>query len=47
MLERDKEQDWRQDWKKGDVAGWVRLQVKAAGRYWPDIVLNLSKNASD
>lgn len=33
--------EWRQQWEKGDVAGWVRVQVKAADRYWPELIMQV------
>lgn len=35
------DQPWQQEWQKGDKARWVRLQVKAAGRYWPDLIMQV------
>ena len=32
---------WRQDWSKGDEAAWVRLQVKASDRYWPELIMQV------
>ncbi len=34
---------WRQDRERDEVPGWVRLQVKASGRYWPDIVMQVPR----
>jgi general secretion pathway protein J len=34
---------WRQGWQKGDVAGWVRLQVRASDRYWPDLIMQVPR----
>lgn len=33
--------DWQQQWEKGDVAGWVRLQLQAAGRFWPELIFQV------
>lgn len=33
--------EWLEQWEKGDVPGWVRLQVKAAGRYWPELIMQV------
>jgi general secretion pathway protein J len=33
--------DWRQEWAQGDKVGWVRLQVKAANRYWPELIMQV------
>ena len=38
---RDFRDDWQQQWEKGDVAGWVRVQVKAADRYWPELIVQV------
>jgi len=35
------DQSWQQEWVKGDRARWVRLQIKAAGRYWPEIIMQV------
>ena len=37
----DSQGDWRQQWEKGDKVGWVRLQVKAADRYWPELIMQV------
>ena len=37
----DYRDDWRREWRSGDVAGWVRLQVRAAGRYWPELIMQV------
>ncbi|MDH4042772.1 MAG: prepilin-type N-terminal cleavage/methylation domain-containing protein [Gammaproteobacteria bacterium] len=37
----DSQGDWRQQWQKGDKVGWVRLQVKAADRYWPELIMQV------
>jgi general secretion pathway protein J len=33
--------DWQQEWEKGDVVGWVRLQLRASDRYWPELVIQV------
>jgi general secretion pathway protein J len=33
--------DWRQQWERGDKVGWVRLQVKAGNRYWPELIMQV------
>jgi general secretion pathway protein J len=33
--------DWQQQWEKGDVAGWVRLQLQASNRYWPELIIQV------
>lgn len=35
--------EWLGDWEKGDVAGWVRLQIRAAGRYWPELIMQVPR----
>ena len=35
------DQPWQQEWVKGDKARWVRLQIKAAGRYWPELIMQV------
>jgi general secretion pathway protein J len=35
------DQPWQQEWEKGDKARWVRLQIKAAGRYWPELIMQV------
>lgn len=32
---------WRQDWEEGDELSWVRLQIKAAGRHWPELIMEV------
>jgi general secretion pathway protein J len=39
---REKYQDnWQRGWKEGDKVGWVRLQVKVAGRFWPELIMEV------
>ena len=38
---RDYRDDWQREWQRGDVAGWVRLQLRAAGRYWPELIMQV------
>lgn len=33
--------EWRAEWAKEDVAHWVRLQIRAAERYWPDLIMQV------
>ena len=35
--------DWQQQWEAGDEAGWVRLQVRTADRYWPELVIQVPR----
>lgn len=35
--------DWQRQWEKGDVAGWVRLQLRASDRYWPELVMQVPR----
>ena len=35
------DQPWQREWVKGDKARWVRLQIKAAGRYWPELIMQV------
>jgi general secretion pathway protein J len=37
------EDDWHQDWRPGDEAGWVRFHIRAAGRYWPDLIMQVPR----
>ena len=37
----DYRDDWQRDWQRGDVAAWVRLQVRAGGRYWPELIMQV------
>lgn len=37
----DYQGSWRGEWEKGDKAAWVRLQVKAGGRYWPELIMQV------
>jgi len=38
---KDYRDDWQREWRRGDEAGWVRLQVRAAGRYWPELIMQV------
>ena len=38
---KDYRDDWQREWRRGDVAGWVRLQIRAAGRYWPELIMQV------
>lgn len=33
--------EWQREWRPGDVAGWVRLQIRTAGRYWPELIMQV------
>ena len=33
--------EWQSQWEKGDKVGWVRLQVRAANRYWPELIMQV------
>ena len=33
--------EWRQDWAREDTALWVRLQIKASDRYWPELIMQV------
>lgn len=33
--------DWQSEWRRGDVPGWVRLQIRTAGRYWPELIMQV------
>lgn len=33
--------EWRQEWGIGDIPGWVKLQIKASGRYWPELIMQV------
>lgn len=37
----DYRDDWQREWRSGDVAGWVRLQIRAAGRFWPELIMQV------
>lgn len=32
---------WRNDWDRGGAPALVRLQVRAGGRYWPDLIFRV------
>ena len=34
---------WQQQWQEGDQPAWVRLQIKAWGRYWPEVIMEVPK----
>ena len=35
--------DWQQQWEKGDMAGWVRLQLRTSDRYWPELIMQVPR----
>lgn len=35
--------DWRESWDGGDPPALVRLQIKSADRYWPDLILKVQR----
>lgn len=37
----DYRQDWQPQWRGEDAPAVVRLRIKAAGRYWPDLVMQV------
>jgi len=37
------EDEWRRDWGRDDIAHWVRLQIKTSGRYWPELIVQVSQ----
>lgn len=37
----DREGDWQQVWEPGDEAHWVRLLIRASGRYWPELIMQV------
>jgi general secretion pathway protein J len=37
----DYRDDWQREWRSSDVAGWVRLQIRAAGRFWPELIMQV------
>jgi len=39
----DYQDSWHQDWQAGDQAGWVRFQIQAADRYWPDLIVQVPR----
>lgn len=34
---------WRSDWDGLGAPGWVRLRIRAADRYWPDLVMQVAR----
>lgn len=34
---------WLREWDERGAPGWVRLQVRAGGRFWPDIVMQVAR----
>lgn len=40
---RDHMDEWHRVWEKGDEVGWVRLQIKAAGRHWPELIMQVPR----
>lgn len=35
--------EWRSDWDGAGAPGWVRLRIRAADRYWPDLVMQVMR----
>jgi general secretion pathway protein J len=36
--------DWQQDWQESATSpALVRLQLKSAGRFWPDLVMQVQR----
>jgi general secretion pathway protein J len=35
--------DWLSEWDGRGAPGWVRLRIRAAERYWPDIVMEVAR----
>ena len=35
--------EWRFQWAREDVALWVRLQVRASDRYWPELIMQVPR----
>jgi len=40
---RNFDDEWRRGWGQDDIAHWVRLQIKASGRYWPELIMQVSQ----
>jgi general secretion pathway protein J len=32
---------WQRQWQQGDQPAWVRLRIKAWGRYWPELIMEV------
>ncbi|MEM1144434.1 MAG: prepilin-type N-terminal cleavage/methylation domain-containing protein [Pseudomonadota bacterium] len=39
---REPDGPWKEEWDRLDTPGWVRLRVKQAGRFWPDLIVRLA-----
>jgi len=35
--------DWSERWEGGDPPALVRLQIKSAGKFWPDLILRVQR----
>ena len=35
--------EWQRKWDSAGAPGWVRLQIQAGDRYWPDIVMQVAR----
>ncbi|CAN0594212.1 unnamed protein product [Ectocarpus sp. 12 AP-2014] len=35
--------DWFSEWDGAGAPGWVRLQIKAGDRFWPDVVMQVAR----
>ena len=34
---------WRREWDSGGAPGWIRMQIQAGDRYWPEIVMQVAR----
>ncbi|MEM6579964.1 MAG: prepilin-type N-terminal cleavage/methylation domain-containing protein [Pseudomonadota bacterium] len=37
----DYRQPWQQDWRRGDAAAWVRVELKTGNRFWPELIMQV------
>jgi general secretion pathway protein J len=35
--------NWLEEWDRGEVPDFVRLQIAASGRYWPDLIMRVQR----
>ena len=42
-LRQDFNQDWVEHWEGGDPPALVRLQIRSAGKFWPDLILKVQR----
>ncbi|MEM1153957.1 MAG: prepilin-type N-terminal cleavage/methylation domain-containing protein [Pseudomonadota bacterium] len=37
----DYNQPWQREWRSGDAAAWVRVELKTSNRFWPELIMQV------